>query len=48
MGKIMYVILKNLYMGLVLVVLGIIGIGVFFYYLVKNLFEPEGFLDQKK
>lgn len=43
----MYVILKNLYIGLVLVVLGIIGVGVFFYYLVKNLFDQEGFYTQK-
>ena len=37
----MYAILKYVYMGLSLVLLGFVGVGVLFYYLVKKLLEPD-------
>ena len=42
---IMYAILKYVYMGLILVFLGFVGVGVLFYYLVKKLLEPEKMLE---
>lgn len=37
----MYAILKYVYMGLILVLLGFVGVGVLLYYLVKKLLEPD-------
>lgn len=37
----MYVILKNVYVGLWIVLLGLVGVGVLLYYLVRRLFELE-------
>lgn len=37
----MYVILKYVYMGLILVLLGFVGVCVLLYYLVKKLLEPD-------
>ena len=41
----MYAILKYVYMGLSLVLLGFEGVGVLFYYLVKKLLEPGKMLE---
>ena len=41
----MYAILKYVYMGLSLVLLGFVGVGVLFYYLVKKLLEPGKMLE---
>ena len=41
----MYVILKNVYVGLWIVLLGLVGVGVLLYYLVKKLLEPGKMLE---
>lgn len=45
MGKIMTVIFKCIGFVLMLVFLGILGIGVFLFYIVKKLLEPEVMLE---
>lgn len=41
----MEVIFKYIGLGLMFVFLGIIGVGVFFFYIVKKLFEQEEALE---
>ena len=45
MGKIMTVIFKCIGFVLMFVFLGILGIGVFLFYIVKKLLEPEEMLE---
>lgn len=44
-GKIMIDILKYIGFGVMLVILGVIGVGVFLYYIMKKLLEPGEMLE---
>lgn len=45
MEKYIKMIVKYICFGLMFVFLGIIGVGVFFYYIVKKIFEREEMLE---
>lgn len=44
-GKIMSVIFKYIGFGLMFVFLGILGVGVFLYYIIKKVLEPGEMLE---
>ena len=44
-GKIMSVIFKYIGFGLMFVFLGILGVGVFLYYIIKKMLEPGEMLE---
>ena len=44
-GKIMSVIFKYIGFGLMFVFLGIIGVGVFLFYIIKKMLEPGEMLE---
>ena len=41
----MYAILKYVYMGLIIVLLGFVGVGVFLFYIMKKILEPGEMLE---
>ena len=45
MGKIMTVIFKYIGFGLMFVFLGILGVGVFLYYIIKKMLKPGEMLE---